>query len=116
MRFWPRSLPLVPEASACPRKWGHGLLARQEPLPYQGYCFPGGRDFALFQELELERRHVEMGLVPREREINGENARELALFSLKKSRERKEGKKTTPNNNFPNKTHIIIKKSIIGIQ
>lgn len=45
----------------------------------------------------MERRHVEMGPVPRKKKINEENARELALFSLKKKRKtlgrgRKEGK------------------------
>jgi hypothetical protein len=44
----------------------------------------------------MERRLVEMGPVPRKRKINGENARELALFSLggekNLGRGRKEGK------------------------
>lgn len=42
----------------------------------------------------MERRLVEMGPVPRKRKINGENARELALFSLgKKKIQGEEGRK-----------------------
>lgn len=77
----------------------------------------------MFQELWKGEKTCGNGTSAKKRKDNGENARELALFSLKKkrkrkknSRERKKGRKTTPNNNFPNKTHIIIRKPIIGIQ
>lgn len=69
----------------------------------------------MFRELELERRHVEMGPVPRERTINGENARELALFSLRKIQREEGREENNTKQQFSSKTHIIIKKSIIGI-
>lgn len=96
-----------------PRKWCLGWLSEHV---HTGDTTLLEGDSAVFQE--LWNGLVEVGPVPRKRKINGENARELALFSLggKKSRERKEGRKTTPNNNFPNKTHIITRKPVRDTQ
>lgn len=114
---WSSSLPIGPRGlcvSSTHEKGATALSLSKHLFPYQEPLHKGREGPCYVSVTVAGERCVEMGPGPRKRKRNWENAGELPLLSLKKkkkSRERKEWRETTPNNNFPNKTTIIIKQS-----
>lgn len=109
----PCSLVLGISVHSAPQEMCLGWLTKQEPLPNQRHQFPGEGLCYVSGTLEWREDMWKWDQCQEEKKIM---EKMLGSWLYLNSRERKKGRETTPNNNFPNKTHIITRKPRIGIQ